>query len=189
MKIGMDEKKLSERDKKLFKIFKFMAKFSFASIFLHLLLWHHFTAYHLQLIFACYPAKFLSYFKKSEEIYCKGAAIHTKEFDLFIIPDCTGWKSFLAIFGLVVATENIDLKNRLIGILLAIPYVFGINFARITTTLYVGLKCGVNTMELIHSILWKLGLMVAVLIYWYFWFKKSIKVKYLFEYNKQGDSI
>jgi len=189
MKIGIDEKKLSERDKKLFKIFKFMVKFSFASLFLHLLLWHSFTAYHLQHIFACLPAKFIAHLEKSSDVYCKGTVIHTNKFDLSIIPDCTGWKSFLAIFGLIIATENVDLKNRLIGIFLAILYIFAVNFARITTTLYVGLKYGVNTMEIIHSILWKLGLMFAVLIYWYFWFKKSKKVKYFSKYNKKSDRL
>lgn len=48
-----------------------------------------------------------------------------------VIKDCVGWKSMLALFGLIFATPDVDMRKRIIGFALGAPFIFAANIFRI----------------------------------------------------------
>ncbi len=92
----------------------------------------------------------------------------------FINWDCTGWKSFLALFALVMATD-FPLKNKLKGLCVLLPSLFAINIARIVFMfLYVN-SFGLEFFDVIHASIWSWGLIAAILVFWIAWMKWSCR--------------
>ncbi len=83
--------------------------------------------------------------------------------------DSTGWKSMLAFFALVFATE-FPLRKKLIG-LLFIPVIYGINILRIVFVFFFVSKYDVSYYNLLHETLWSWGLIASVLLLWLVWMR------------------
>jgi exosortase/archaeosortase family protein len=104
---------------------------------------------------------------------------------IVIDADCIGWKSMYMFFALVLATpirEKEKLKNKikkffpktkLKALVIGIPVLFIINFFRILTTILIGYYFGISYFNVAHTILWREGLIFAVLLIWFLWLKKE----------------
>jgi len=83
--------------------------------------------------------------------------------------DSTGWKSLYALFALVVAVPAINMTDKLRFLSIGLPTIFILNLIRITTTILVALNLGFQYFDIVHTILWREGLILAVVLLWYFW--------------------
>jgi exosortase/archaeosortase family protein len=92
----------------------------------------------------------------------------------FINWDCTGWKSLLALFALVMATD-FTYKIKLKGLSLLLPALFIINIARIAFMFYFVYAFGLVFFELVHAVIWSWGLILAILILWVLWIRWNRK--------------
>ncbi|MEM7819696.1 MAG: exosortase/archaeosortase family protein [Candidatus Aenigmatarchaeota archaeon] len=83
--------------------------------------------------------------------------------------DCVGWKSMIAFFALVMATD-FSKRKKLFGMLF-IPVIYFINILRIWFMfLYVRIY-DLTYYNIIHAIVWGWGLIIIVLILWVLWMK------------------
>jgi exosortase/archaeosortase family protein len=105
---------------------------------------------------------------------------------IVIDADCIGWKSVYMFFALVLATpisgkvknlknkiKNFFQKTKLKALVIGIPILFAINFLRILTTILIGHYFGVSYFNIAHTILWREGLIFAVVLIWLLWLKKK----------------
>ncbi len=83
--------------------------------------------------------------------------------------DCTGWKSMLALFALIMATD-FGTNRKLLGLLL-IPVVFAINLLRILFMFFWVKTFDLAYYQTVHSLVWSWGLIFTVLILWFLWMK------------------
>jgi exosortase/archaeosortase family protein len=82
--------------------------------------------------------------------------------------DCTGWKSAYVLFALAIATP-LAFKKKLGFLLASIPIIFFINYIRIVSTVVFAQQFGLQYLDIIHSLLWQEGLVIAVLAMWMLW--------------------
>lgn len=83
--------------------------------------------------------------------------------------DSTGWKSILALFALIFATE-FSLKKKLKGLLL-LPAIYMINIFRIVFMFFFVSKYDVSYFDFLHATLWSWGLIAAMLVLWIAWMR------------------
>jgi len=88
--------------------------------------------------------------------------------------DSTGWKSLYALAALTLAVSY-PLKNKLKFLAMALPVIFVINIIRIVSTFAYSMSFGFQNFDVIHTILWREGLIFVVLGIWIVWL---IRVKY-----------
>ncbi|TAL46832.1 exosortase/archaeosortase family protein [archaeon] len=81
--------------------------------------------------------------------------------------DSTGWKSMYALVALVLATPVKSSKLNFLAI--GLPAVFLLNIARIVTTIGVTLSFGIQYFDILHLLLWREGLITAVVAIWGLW--------------------
>jgi exosortase/archaeosortase family protein len=99
--------------------------------------------------------------------------IAVREFNIAFVEismDCTGWKSFYALFALAVATPGVRLKRKVLLISFGIPFLFLVNIARIAITLYLSL-IEPKSFAFVHNFLWQWGLILAIVGVWGVWLK------------------
>jgi exosortase/archaeosortase family protein len=98
----------------------------------------------------------------------KGLQIETFEISF----DCTGWKTMYLLFALVLATPS-KLNKKFKVLVIGLPFLFLLNFIRILTTLLFVMSFGLSYLEIVHTFLWREGLILAVAAIWYIWIKKE----------------
>lgn len=103
-------------------------------------------------------------------VMLSGAELFTVE----ISADCTAWKSLYALAALVVATPISNLAGKAKFLAVWMPVVFVVNFARIASTVMIGLLFGFRYLEVVHTVLWREGLIALIIIIWYLWFRGKI---------------
>lgn len=86
-----------------------------------------------------------------------------------IVRDCVGWKSFMALAGLIFAVRGVDMRKRLAGLAAGIPLIFIGNVARLSSTFIITQREGAAVFDSLHGLLWKWGLVALVLVLWYIW--------------------
>lgn len=166
-------KRFTTKQKKLYAIFIFLAKFAALSLPLHFLLWVGFDATAVQE----FVARAVNSMLEASGIAAKqtgtflAVATKTGPMTVEIIKDCVGWKSVLALFGLVFAAPKIAMKKRIIGILIGAPIIFILNLFRIWSTVYITVLKGYDFWEITHTFLWQEGLIIAVVAVWLAWLK------------------
>lgn len=87
--------------------------------------------------------------------------------------DSTGWKSVYALFALVMATPVSTLWKKLRFLAIGLPAIFALNIARIVTTMLIAITLGFQYFDIVHTVLWREGLIIAVVLVWYIWLKKE----------------
>ncbi len=92
----------------------------------------------------------------------------------FINWDCTGWKSFLALFALVMATD-FPLRKKAKGLAVLLPAIFAINIARIVFMFYFVASFDLAYFEIVHAVIWSWGLIFAILAAWTLWMRHSAR--------------
>ncbi len=86
--------------------------------------------------------------------------------------DCTGWKSLYLLTALAFAITY-PLKKKLTFLLLGLPFVFFLNYLRVLTTIVFALQYGFRNLEIVHTLLWREGLIMAVVLVWYLWLRRE----------------
>lgn len=167
-------KNFTQRQKKLYSIFIFLAKFALLSLPLHFLLWLNFDATPVQEFVAQAVNRMLSLSGVAAVQSGATLAVQTVNGPLLveIIKDCVGWKSMLALFGLIFATPKIAMIKRIIGLLVGAPAIFVLNLVRIWSTIYITAIKGYSFWGITHTFLWQEGLILAVLAVWWVWMKR-----------------
>jgi len=84
---------------------------------------------------------------------------------------CTGYRSILALTALILATPLIQFKKKIKPILTGLSLFFIINIIRVYTTLLITNKIGLYIFNITHTLLWREGLIVAIIIIWYYWLR------------------
>lgn len=159
--------------KKLLNIFIFLALFAALSLPLHFLIWLNFDATPVQAVVAG-GVKWLleaSGVAVSQNGLSLSMLTKTGPLTVRIIKDCVGWKSVLALFGLIFATPKIEMKKRIAGLIVGAPVLFLGNLLRIYATTYVTVSGGLEYWEVTHTYLWQEGLIFLVIATWYIWLR------------------
>lgn len=159
--------------KNLLRIFIFLVKFAALSLPLHFLLWINFDASQVRDFVANAVEKLL--LSSGVDVSRNGLFLSmptkTGPLTVEIIKDCVGWKSILALFGLIFATPNISIKKRVFGLIAGAPIIFMGNILRIYATIFVTVLKGLEFWEVTHTHLWQDGLILLVIITWYIWLR------------------
>lgn len=159
--------------KKLLNVFIFLSLFAALSLSLHVLLWLNFDATPVQLIVAGSVKRMLE--ASGVDVVQNGlllsVATKTGPLTVRIIKDCVGWKSILALFGLIFATPGIKMKKRLLGLAAGAPVIFLGNLLRIYATIYATVVGGLKYWDITHTYLWQEGLIILVIATWYVWLR------------------
>ena len=87
--------------------------------------------------------------------------------------DSTAWKSMYALAALVIATPILQLSHRIKVALLGVGIIFVLNYIRVSTTILASVFFGFNTFDLIHGLLWREGMILAVLAIWMLWMRRE----------------
>ena len=85
--------------------------------------------------------------------------------------DCTGWKSMYTLVALAIATP-LDQKKKLKFLAIALPAIFILNFVRILLTIALAFQYGFQYLDIVHTLLWREGLIFSVLAIWYIWLRR-----------------
>lgn len=90
----------------------------------------------------------------------------------FINWDCTGWKSFLALFALVMATD-FGMKKKAKGLAILLPALFIVNIGRILFMFHFAAGFDLAYFEVAHAVVWSWGLIFAILAFWAAWMRRN----------------
>jgi len=86
---------------------------------------------------------------------------------IVIDTDCTGWKSMYAFAALVVATPfAMGRKKRSMIVAMGVAVLFLLNIVRIVSTVVAAVAFGIATLDVVHTLLWREGMILAVLALW-----------------------
>jgi exosortase/archaeosortase family protein len=162
------EESLEGRDQRLWEVFLFLVRFTVLAAPLYLLLWNDWNPIWLREMNAAVGSNVLSLLDL--DVVHSGSFIGTGQFSVDVSTDSTGWKSFLALVGLMLATREEALTKKLYGILLALVIVFAGNITRLVSMVYAVVVWGVDY-QLIHTFFWRWGLTALVLVSWIAWLR------------------
>lgn len=152
----------------------FLIRFCLLAVPLHIIIWTGYDFNHIITITSYFTSKLLSIlgtdFFRIDNTFIITTGTGTLIAD--IIKDCSGWKSFLALTSLMIATRHSTIKARTIGILIGTFAIFIGNIIRLSTTFHITCLKGLEIFDITHNILWQGGLIILVLTIWLFWLNK-----------------
>jgi len=105
----------------------------------------------------------------------------------FINWDCTAWKSMLAFFALVMATDKVMEKKRVMqknrrfisyldpklkALVVFLPLIFIVNLFRIFFMFFYVRTFDLAYYSFVHAFVWSWGMIFVVLAFWILWMKK-----------------
>lgn len=162
----LSTRKLSRHQKKLLFVLTFLIRFSVLAIPLYL----------MQDLFDFSPLQTVVTNNAMLVLSAIGLDVRADGFDIIlqnsiiinISPDCTGWKSMIAYFSLLMAVPNVKMKKRLLG-LVGIPVIYIMNIFRISYLVWLGANYGIEALQSAHMFLWRIGFPVLILIAWLGW--------------------
>lgn len=108
------------------------------------------------------------------DVQLNGALLRFDGFDLLVSRDSTGWKSVFFLAALLIATRSRSI-DKLTGLFVMLPAVYSVNLFRVVITAYSGFY-GVDAFNLLHDVLWQIGMVAAVLLLWLLWLKKRLRI-------------
>lgn len=163
--------KVRDPDTKFFRVLRFFIKFNLFAIPLYVILYEGWTLVELQHFIASVTMSALTAMGYNPSIHDLIISIPVRNGDWAAVInwDCTGWKSLLAFFALVMATDYPN-KRKALGLLL-LPVVFAINLLRIVFMFFYVRTFDLAHYQLVHSIVWSWGLILTILVLWVIWMK------------------
>jgi exosortase/archaeosortase family protein len=162
------KKKILERRKKLLTILTFLIKFNLLAIPMYIIMYLDLTLPPLQVFLADMTGKVLTSFGYS--VAREGQFLILSNITIDISMDCTGWKSMYTLVALAIATPS-AWKKRLRFLAIGLPAIFLLNFIRIVTTIIFALQFGLQYLEVVHTVFWREGLILAVVVAWFLWLR------------------
>lgn len=163
--------KLDATDKKLLKVLKFLVKFNLIAIPLYIVILLDWRLVELQQLTASMSYSILQWAGANPTIngYLLSIPINHGTWAAIINWDCTGWKSMLAFFALVMATE-LPMKRKLYGLVL-IPVIYIVNIVRIFFMFFYVRTFDLANYQLVHAVVWSWGLILIIFVLWLFWLR------------------
>lgn len=168
---GLQKKKrLTAR---LFSVLIFLIVFNLLSIPLYIALYTNFSFEPLKELNARMVSATLNFL--GYNTYSEGFTINllsngvTQKID--ISWDSTGWKSMYAIAALIIATPVKSISRKIKPALAGIGIIFFVNYLRIASTILISAKFGFNWFDIVHTVLWREGLILAVVGVWIVWMR------------------
>lgn len=164
-------RKIQKKERKLLTVLLFLVEFNLLAIPMYLVIYLNLSFQPLQdflaaltknsLVLLGYPA--------TQEGSLVITANQNQFYSIDVSWDSTGWKSMYALLALAIATPIKSWKKKLKFVSIAIPTIFLLNFLRLLTTILVALFYGLQYFEFVHTLLWREGLILAVVCIWGFW--------------------
>ncbi len=167
--------RLTPRQARMMRMLEFLVRVCVLALPLYLVIWLGLDLYPLQLAVASQSAWLLQ--AAGYGVVQEGTGLTADGFGFFIIPDCTGWKSMLFLFALVLAVPGISLRRRAWGLALGMPLIWLGNLARVTGVVAAQGAWGTDAALVIHDWLFQAGLVALVLgiwIVWLLWVKNKL---------------
>ena len=151
------KKKFEFSKKDAFKILVFLIKFNLFAIPLYLIIISGFQLSFLKDLTTDISFFLLKFTGIDASLSGNIISIPIKDgsFAATIDWDCTGWKSMLALFALIFATD-FSLRKRLYG-LVFIPLVYLVNLLRIWFMFYFVSSFGLLYYNIVHTLVWSWG--------------------------------
>jgi len=164
------------RKEKQYRILKFLIKFNIFALPLYLLLLTDWQSGWLQSFTADITYNLLQATGIAAERTGNFIAIQLQNgsWGAFINWDCTGWKSFLALFALIMATD-FPLKKKAKGLAILLPALFLVNIIRIVFMFHFARGFDLAYFDVVHATIWSWGLIAAILVFWVLWMKHSAR--------------
>lgn len=168
------KKKVNRSIEKLKIVAKFLLIFNLLSLPLYVAIYANFSFYPLQVFTASVSNSVLQIIGYDTSLHGNLLVITAKNLLLRVDVswDSTGWKSLYALAALSVATPvAFDKKIKFLAI--ALPAIFVVNILRVVTTISLSLIYGLEYFDLLHNLLWREGLIAAVVGIWLVWTYKQ----------------
>jgi exosortase/archaeosortase family protein len=163
----IDPEEFNERQEKLFELVKFFSRLLLVGLFFRLILW----IYPDTSGFQAFTAEIITFIMNliGYNFSVEGFRILTSGVDYIITQDCTGWKSGMALIGLVYASTGKLMKHcRFLA--LGLLGIFVANLIRVVTTIMLA-DAGIISFDIVHGFLWRWGLTAVVFAIWAFWYR------------------
>lgn len=163
--------RLNSRQQLMLRAALFLLRFTILVLPLHFLLWANWNVYVLQKLLAGSVAFFLKTI--GLEVVQDYQFLVFAEFGpVEIVKDCLAWKSMLALFGLIFAVQGLGVTKKIKGWLIGIVLIVLGNYLRLVSTFYAVVVWNLD-FQIVHSLLWRWGLMLLILGYWMLWLRRS----------------
>lgn len=177
--------KFTPQQKKMIFILEFLIRFLVAATPIYFIMYFNIDLYAIQVIEAEHIKSFVEFFGVYTETYMLGVGsrlvpvIRIPEIlkDIAIDAACTGYRSVFAFIGLVLAYPRVKNKKRVYGILLGVPIIYAVNIVRVVTTILAGVWFGADKIDIVHTILWREGLIFIIFFLWIAWLKIFVHPK------------
>lgn len=172
------KRKISRRNEKLLHLLKFFVKFNIFAIPLYIILLSRFEWAWLEQLAVDIVTPMLQSLGYNPTVHDMliSIPIRNGNWAAVINWDCTGWKSMLAFFALVMATE-FPLRRKLAGLVL-IPVIFVINLLRIVFMFFYVRTFDLANYQTVHAVVWSWGLIATIIVLWLLWLR--------FDFTKLG---
>ncbi len=169
----MVRRKYTKKNRELLELVKFLVKFNLFAIPLYIILFTGWTFVQLQQLTLdiTYQILLLTGAEPVLNDFLISIPIKNGNWAAVINWDCTGWKSMLAFFALVMSTP-FTMKKRALGLLL-IPLIYAINLVRIFFMFLYVRTFDLAHYELVHSVVWSWGLILTILLLWLVWMRTN----------------
>ncbi|MFH0961371.1 MAG: archaeosortase/exosortase family protein [archaeon] len=106
----------------------------------------------------------------------EGYLVKSSNVILEVIEACVAWKDVFAFIALVIAVPNRSAKEKAFGIIVGSLVMYLANLARLVTVLFVAVRIPAFT-EVVHSVLWKFGMISLILLVWLSWMRLTSREK------------
>jgi len=169
--------KLKKRNETAFKLLKFFVKLNIFAIPLYVILLLNIQFYSVQLFTASAVNWLLQAtgFAAMQNGIMITIPIANGTWLAVIDQDCIAWKSMLAFFALVFATD-FPMKKKYVALAL-LPVIYVINLLRIWFMFFYVSVFDLAYYEIIHAVVWSWGLLLITLALWLLWIKFYIPPK------------
>lgn len=172
--------KLTKGQQKQWEILQFLLRLLVLSIPLYLILWLNPSMLHIQRAVTDHSHMVLTAMGLEVESTDLIIMIGTyRPFVIYIGPDCTGWKSMVAYFALLLATMGVTMRKRALGLLAGIPLIYAGNIFRIVMVVVIEGTWGREAATFFHDFLWQVGLTALVIILWLAWLRWDFIKKHI----------
>lgn len=167
-------KKLQKKEKltnRLISVLIFLLMFNLLAIPLYIALYTNFSFEPLKELDAGIVSTTLNFlgYSSNSDGFTVNLVSNGDQQKIDISWDSTGWKSMYAIAALIVATPISKITRRIKFAAIGVAIIFFINYLRILTTIAISASFGFNLFDIIHTVLWREGLILAVVGIWFAW--------------------
>ncbi|MBU2099845.1 archaeosortase/exosortase family protein [Candidatus Micrarchaeota archaeon] len=137
----------------------------------------------LSVLFYLIPLEWIEFVIAKTVVLFSGGKIVSQEpvlilFENFTIQIsylCTGLMEFILLASALAATEGVENKKKVLGIIGAGIATFLFNITRIIITISLISTSSMQTIELAHNVLFRVSLFVLIAGYYFFWYYFSVK--------------